>query len=83
LREWRLGRLKVLLWLLSVRDNSELVFLFSTTSPPAIMTGAILCIRNGSFDKLLKLSCDDIVPGITRAVFVMLLLLRRTKPSFP
>jgi hypothetical protein len=66
-----------------VRVSSELVFLFSMTSPPAMMTGAVLAIRNGSWDKLLKLSCEDIVPGITRVVFVTLLLLRRTDPSFP
>jgi hypothetical protein len=83
LREWKLGRLSVVLWLLSVRANSELVFRFSTTSPPAMMTGAILDIRNGSLDRLPKLSCDDIVPGITRAVFEMLVLLLRTNPSFP
>jgi hypothetical protein len=78
-----LGRLKVELWLLSTRVSSELAFLFSTTSPPAMMTGAILSLRNGSCDMLLKLSCEDMVPGIARAVFVRLLLLRRTEPSFP
>lgn len=47
-RDSMLGRLKVELWLLSVRVRSELVFLFSTTSPPAMMTGAILSIKKGS-----------------------------------
>jgi hypothetical protein len=44
-----LGLLAAQLWLLSVGVNSELVvFLFSITSPPAMTTGAILSIRNGS-----------------------------------
>jgi hypothetical protein len=47
-RDSMLGRRKVELWLLSVRANSELAFLFSMISPPAMMTGAILSIRNGS-----------------------------------
>jgi len=81
--ESMLGRLKVELWLLSTRVSSELAFLFSTTSPPAMMTGAILSLKNGSWDRLLRLSCEDMVPGITRVGFVMLLLLRRTEPSFP
>ena len=78
-----LGRLKVELWLLSMRASSELAFLFSTTSPPAMMTGAILSLRNGSWEKVPKLSCEDMVPGIARVEFVRLLLLRRTAPSFP
>jgi hypothetical protein len=36
------------LWVLSLRLISVLVFRFSITSPPAMTTGAILCIRNGS-----------------------------------
>jgi hypothetical protein len=46
LREWMLGRLSVELWLLSVRVSSVLVFLFSMISPPAMITGAILSIKN-------------------------------------
>jgi hypothetical protein len=83
LRDSILGRLKVELWLLSVRVSSELVFLFSTTSPPAMMTGAILSIKNESWDRLPRLSCEDMVPGMTRVVLVTLLLRRRTEPSFP
>jgi hypothetical protein len=41
-----LGRLSVELWLLSVRVSSVLVFLFSMISPPAMITGAILSIKN-------------------------------------
>jgi len=78
-----LGRLNVELWLLSMRVSSELAFLFSIISPPAMTTGAILSSRNESRDRLLRLSCEDIVPGITRVVLVTLLLLRRTEPSFP
>lgn len=80
-----LGRLRAELWLLSMRVRSELVFLFSMTSPPAMMTGATRSIRNASCDRvLLRLSCEDMVPGITRVLLVVvLLLLRRTEPRRP
>ena len=38
-----------LLWLLSVRVSSKLVFLFWMTSPPAMTTGAILSARKESW----------------------------------
>lgn len=78
-----LGRRKLELWLLSMRVNSELVFLFSMTSPPAMMTGAILALKKGSSEPPLKLPCEDIVPGITRVVLETLLVLRRPKPKRP
>ena len=76
-----------MLWLLSVRLSSALVFLFSTISPPAITTGAMRSAKNGSNDwLLLRLSCEDIVPGMRRPVLLVLLVLLlflRTDPRRP
>src|SRR5262249_52367466 len=75
-----LGRPKeAKLWLLSVRLSSELVFLLSITSPPAMITGFILSVRNGS--------ADGRLPGAVvvrpRAKGVPLPLRRLTAPRRP
>lgn len=81
--ESTLGRRQLMLWLLSVRPKSAPVFLFSIISPPAMMTGAMRSAKKGSKDwLLLRLSCDDIVPGMRWPVPV-LLLFRRTEPRRP
>ena len=52
------------LWLLSVRVKSELVFRFSTISPPAMTTGFIRSRKNGSVvdPALAKLSDEEAGP---------------------
>lgn len=79
-RESVLGRLADKLWLLSVRLNSALAFLFSTTEPPAMTTGFIRSAKNGSL--LTRLSWDVCLSPNPRDRLLLPLRLR-TAPSFP
>jgi hypothetical protein len=79
-----LGLLKGRLRLLSDRLISELVFLFSTTSPPAMTTGLIRSMRKGSCECVpARLSCEDMVPATPRANCPAPLLRLRTCPRRP